>query len=114
MKSQEPDLFSPEAHKTWYETYRELREAAPVYKVPDLDMFVLTRYEDIAAVVRDNDTFSNEREKHGGESLLLFSEARDIYNKKGWPKIFPLAVDPPEHKKYRALVDQFFLGEALE
>ncbi len=114
MKSHEPDLFSPEAHKTWYETYRELREAAPVYKTPDLNMFVLTRYEDIAAVVRDNDTFSNEREKYDGEPLLLYPEAREIYSRKGWPKLFPLAVDPPEHKKYRALVDQFFLGDSLE
>jgi len=110
----EPDLFSAEASKTWYQTYRELQETAPVYKVPDLNMFVLTRYEDIAAVVRDSETFSNEREKYDGEPLLLFPEARDIYAKKGWPKLFPLAVDPPEHKKYRALVDHFFLGEALE
>src|SRR3954471_16965906 len=105
----EPDLFSAEANKTWYQTYRKLQEAAPVYKVPDLNMYVLTRYEDIAAVVRDSDTFSNEREKYDGEPLLLFPEARDVYAKRGWPKLFPLAVDPPEHKKYRALVDHFFL-----
>jgi cytochrome P450 len=114
MKPHTPDLFGPDAHKTWYETYRQLREAAPVYKTPDLNMFVLTRYEDIAAVVRDNDTFSNEREKYGGESLLQYPEARAIYTERGWPKQFPLAVDPPEHKKYRALVDHFFLGGSLE
>jgi len=110
----EPDLFSPEAHKAWYQTYRELQELAPVYKVPDLNMYVLTRYEDIAAVVRDSDTFSNEREKYDGEPLLLHAEARSIYTERGWPKLFPLAVDPPDHKKFRALVDHFFLGEALE
>lgn len=114
MKLSEPDLFSPEAHKTWYRTYRELQELAPVYKVPDLNMYVLTRYEDIAAVVRDSDTFSNEREKHSGEPLLLHEEARNIYTERGWPKLFPLALDPPEHKKFRALTDHFFLGEALE
>lgn len=114
MSSHEPDLFSPEANKTWYETYRVLQEKAPVYKVPDLNMVVLTRYEDIAAVLRDNETFSNEREKVGGEPLLLYPEAREIYDRKGWPKQFPLAVDPPDHKKYRALVDHFFLGDSLE
>jgi cytochrome P450 len=114
MKPDTPDLFGPDAHKTWYETYRALREEAPVYKTPDLNMFVLTRYEDIAAVVRDSETFSNEREKYGGEPLLQFEEARDIYTKRGWPKQFPLSVDPPDHKKYRVLVDHFFRGEALE
>ena len=113
MTSSEPDLFSPEAHKTWYRTYRALREQAPVYKIPGLNMFMLTRYDDIAAVVRDSETFSNEREKHGGEPLLLFPEARAVYEKRGWPKAFPLAVDPPEHKQFRALVDPFFLGESL-
>jgi cytochrome P450 len=113
MKRTEPDLFSPDAHKTWYETYRALQETAPVYKVPDLNMFVLTRYDDIAAVVRDSEVFSNERERHGGEPLLLHPEANRVYRERGWPKAFPLSLDPPEHGKFRALVDHFFLGEAL-
>jgi len=113
MTSAAPDLFGPQAHKTWYQAYRELQEAAPVYKIPGLNMFMLTRYDDIAAVVRDSETFSNEREKHGGEPLLLHPEARRVYEQRGWPKAFPLAVDPPEHRHFRSLVDHFFLGEAL-
>ncbi|MEP7349592.1 MAG: cytochrome P450 [Sphingorhabdus sp.] len=109
-----PDLFGPDAHKSWYQTYRELQETAPVYKVPDLNMFMLTRYDDIAAVIRDNVTFSNESEKHGGEPLLLHAQAREIYAERGWPKTFPLAVDPPEHRPYRSLVNHFFMGSALE
>ncbi len=114
MTSVEPDLFGPQAHKGWYRAYRELQESAPVYKIPGLNMFMLTRYEDIAAVVRDSETFSNEREKHGGEPLLLHPEARRVYEQRGWPKAFPLAVDPPEHRHFRSLVDPFFLGDALE
>ncbi len=114
MNPIEPDLFGPDANKTWYRTYRELQEAAPVYKTPGLNMFVLTRYEDIAMVVRDSETFSNQADKHGGEPLLLYPQARQVYEDRGWPKIFPLSVDPPEHKKFRSLVDHFFLGEALE
>lgn len=114
MEFSEPDLFSPNAHKTWNQTFRRMRVSDPVYKVPDLNMYVLTRYEDIASVVRNSDLFSNEAEKNGGEPLLLHAEARDIYQQRGWPKSFPLAVDPPEHKKFRALVDHFFLGDALQ
>ena len=75
MATQEPDLFGPEANKRWYQTYRELRERAPVYRVPETSLFVLTRYDDIAMVVRDSDRFSNEADKHGGEPLLLCPEA---------------------------------------
>ena len=114
MAHLEPDLFGSEANKTWFETYRRLREQAPVYQVPDTNLFILTRYDDIAMVVRDSESFSNEADKHGGEPLLLCPEARAIYEKRGWPKAFPLSVDPPEHKRFRALVNHFFTGARLE
>jgi len=110
----EPDLFSLEANKTWFETYRQLRERQPVYQVPGTSLYVLTRYEDIAAVVRDSDRFSNEPERHGGEPLLLCPRAREIYDERGWPKAFPLSQDPPEHRRFRALVNHFFTGARLE
>ena len=110
----EPDLFSPDANKRWFETYRELREREPVYRVPGTNLFVLTRYDDIAMVVRDSDRFANEADKHGGEPLLLHPEALEIYNQRGWPKAFPLSQDPPEHKRFRALVNHFFTGPRLE
>jgi cytochrome P450 len=114
LAHEEPDLFSPEANKTWFETYRHLREQTPVYRVPGSDLFILTRYQDIAMVVRDSDRFSNEADKHGGEPLLLCPEANAIYRERGWPKAFPLSVDPPEHKRFRALVNHFFTGARLE
>lgn len=114
MARSEPDLFGPEANKTWFDTYRELREREPVYRVPGTNLFVLTRYDDIAMVVRDSERFSNEAEKHGGEPLLLCPEAHAIFQERGWPKAFPLAQDPPEHKRFRALVNHFFTGARLE
>jgi cytochrome P450 len=110
----QPDLFGPDANKHWFETYRQLREGDPVYRVPGTALFILTRYDDIAMVVRDSKRFSNEPDKHGGESLLLHPEARDIYDRRGWPKAFPLSQDPPEHKRFRALVNHFFTGTRLE
>lgn len=107
------DLFDPDTQENWYPAYEKLQAEAPVFKVPGLNMFVLTRYEDIAAVVRDSDTFSNQAELHGGEPLMLFPEARRIYEERGFPRKFPLAVDPPEHQKYRKLVDHFFRGSRL-
>jgi len=53
------DLFSPGAQEHWYEAYDILHSESPVHRipgegtVPGTDGFILTKYEDIARVVRD-------------------------------------------------------------
>lgn len=53
------DLFSPGAQEHWYEAYEILHRDSPIVRIPGeglgagSDGFVLTKYEDIAKVVRD-------------------------------------------------------------
>lgn len=53
------DLFSPGAQERWYEAYPILHREAPVLKIPGeglqsgSDGYILSKYEDIARVVRD-------------------------------------------------------------
>jgi len=60
---EEVDLFSPGAPEHWYEAYDILHDEAPVHKIPGegfepgTDAFILSKHEDIAAVVRDQDRF---------------------------------------------------------
>ena len=55
----EVDLFAPGAQEHWYPAYKILHAESPVQKLPGegptpgSDAFVLTKYEDIARVVRD-------------------------------------------------------------
>ena len=57
------DLFAPGAQEHWYESYDLLHADSPVHKIPGqgfepgTDAFILTKHEDIAAVVRDQDRF---------------------------------------------------------
>ncbi len=57
------DLFSPGAPEHWYEAYDILHEQAPVHRLPGegfapgTDGFVLSRYEDVARVVRDEERY---------------------------------------------------------
>lgn len=57
------DLFSPGAQEHWYESYDILHDQAPVHRIPGegfepgTDAFILSKHEDIAAVVRDEDRF---------------------------------------------------------
>ncbi|MEQ8692074.1 MAG: cytochrome P450 [Pseudomonadales bacterium] len=57
------DLFAPGAQEHWYEAYDILHSEAPVHRIPGegflpgTDAYVLTKHEDIAAVVRDQARF---------------------------------------------------------
>ncbi len=59
MHLEDVDLFSPGAQEHWYEAYEILHREAPVLRLPGegptpgSDGFILTKYADIAAVVRD-------------------------------------------------------------
>ena len=59
MSLEEVDLFEPGAQNYWYESYKILHSESPVHRIPgegttkDTDGFILTKYEDIALVVKD-------------------------------------------------------------
>ena len=57
------DLFTPGAQEHWYEAYPILHREAPVLRIPGggytpgSDAYILTKYDDIAMVVRDTVRF---------------------------------------------------------
>ena len=59
MQLDDVDLFGEGAQEHWYEAYPILHDQAPVHRLPgegygpDSDGFILSKYEDIALVVRD-------------------------------------------------------------
>jgi cytochrome P450 len=59
VRLEDVDLFSPGAQEHWYEAYAILHEQAPVLRLPGegagpgSDGYILTKYADIARVVRD-------------------------------------------------------------
>jgi cytochrome P450 len=106
------DLFDPATQQDWYPTYEVLRAEAPVFQVPGMQMYVLTRYEDIQHVVRHPELYANGA--GDGSPLIADRDAQRIYEEEGWRHIVPLSTDPPVHRKYRALVDPFFTPAALE
>ena len=99
------DVFSPEAIENWYPTYDLLRKEAPIYHVPDTKTYFLTRYEDISHVLRKNDIFLRGPGKT--RPLISDPEALETF-KEGWPKRTVLGSNPPDHRRYRDMVDHFF------
>jgi cytochrome P450 len=99
------DLYAPNVQEDWFPTYRRLRNEFPVYRIPGTSLFVITRYADVLHVLRHQDIFPT------GGSATRHRAAQEIYNTKGWPRSTPLSTNPPEHRKFRELVDSFFDAE---
>jgi cytochrome P450 len=73
-------------------TYREMRESAAVMPVVD-SLVVVSRRSDVEEVFRRPDVFSSNM------------SAVDLQNVR---PLIPLQIDPPEHKKYRRILDPLF------
>lgn len=53
------DPFSEEFFNGAWETYRRMQEEAPVYHSEEYDFYALTRHEDVAAGLKDFETYSS-------------------------------------------------------
>lgn len=73
------DLFAPGAQEHWFESYKILHEEAPVCRlpgegqIPGSDAFIISKYDDIAAILRDPATFPfiNAAESQAIESQII-------------------------------------------
>ena len=55
------DPFSEEFFTNPFDIYRRMREDAPLYYDENEDFYALTRHEDVAAALKDFETFSSSR-----------------------------------------------------
>lgn len=101
----EIDFMDPVVQEHWFDAYAVLRNEAPIYFMPQIGMYVLTRYDDIEYVLRRPTLFTAGPDVQDSEPLLKHAEARALYERKGWPRYTPLGENLPKHRHYRALVD---------
>lgn len=88
-----------------YPYYARARDAEPVLFSPDLQMWCVTRYEDVSAILGDPKTFSSaDTIPELGEPIPEVQEALAGYR---WPRNL-LNMDPPDHTALRGLVRQVF------
>jgi cytochrome P450 len=87
-----------------YDTYRWLRDEAPVYHNERYGFWALSRFADVVAAHRDWKTFSSE---HG---LTLDQLTDPNSNVRGTSIIM---MDPPDHDRMRKLVSRVFTPRAM-
>ena len=51
--------FYPEAREDPYPYYTAMRKESPVYRIPDTDVYAVTRYEDVSAILKRPEEFSS-------------------------------------------------------
>src|ERR1700751_641278 len=101
-----PAEFNPYADVFFddpYETYRWMRDEAPVYYSQRWDFYALTRHEDVVAAHRDWETFSSAY----GVTLDGLSMRQRLNTN------MLILLDPPEHERLRKLVRQVFTKAAI-
>ena len=73
--------------------FKLLRDTAPVVPMDDRGMIIVGGHDDVRHVLANPDVFSS------GVEAVSIGQVRPL---------LPLQIDPPEHKKYRKLLDPLF------
>ncbi|MCY3953959.1 MAG: cytochrome P450 [bacterium] len=80
--------------------YEGLRAARVAYSETYGGFYVLSRYEDVYAAARDDETFSSDREV--------------VLPATGVGRLIPLNADPPDLQRYRSALFPYFTQRAAE
>ncbi len=107
------DLFSPVFKRNPFITYAQMRQDVPIYAHPSPQGAVtwyITRYEDVLAVLKDNDHFVKDV-RHTKESQSSPATQPTLHQLINQNMLFS---DPPDHTRLRALVSQAFTPRRVE
>src|SRR5690554_6347460 len=93
------DPLNPKVTAYPYPHYAELREKAPVQWVESMQGFVVSKWEDIQAILTNGKVFSSAQ--FWPELLGEFDPV---------PEVQPMiSLDPPDHMKIRKLANKAFV-----
>ena len=101
------DPLDPVQREDPFPVLAHAREAQPVFYAPQFDLWVVTRYEDVLAVVKDHDTYSSAGALKS--SPEPFPPEVEKVLAEGWPAMpYIIEIDPPLHDRIRGLVTKAF------
>jgi cytochrome P450 len=84
---------------------------APVFEVPGMGFYLVTKYADVATVLKDDVTFSNRFPGMFGTGLSFApaSPAKEAAHAKGYRwEPTPFFSDAPDHRRHRNVLQQAF------
>lgn len=104
-----------------YPHFVRLRQEAPVLHLRDLDVWVLSRYDDVALALRDSERFSSDlRRLTTGLAVNPFNPTmrvprplRPLTGRLPWSRVL-LTSDPPDHTVLRKKASRAFAPRLIE
>lgn len=87
--------------------YRRLRDESPIHYEEKFDLWVVSRYDDVNAVIRDTETFSSSGAVTSATDPLP-ATALDKFADGYWPMTLLTQTDAPLHRRLRNLVQKAF------
>jgi cytochrome P450 len=107
------NLFDATVQQCPYDAYQVMRNEAPVYRIPDTDIYAVSRYDDVRAVLLDTGSFpssaGNTPYRANTNNLERAKKVADRFAEKGWiPAPTLNGRDDPNHKQMRAMFNEAF------
>ena len=99
-------VFSPYSQEYFddpYAIYPRMRDETPIYYDEGEDFYALTRHADVAAALKDHESFSSSR---GCDLAMVRSEEG--------PQKSIIFMDPPDHRVMRSLLNKAFTPRAIQ
>ncbi len=108
-------LTDPEILAKPRDYYWTMRRDDPVHYDEKLGMWLVSRYEDIATLLRDPITYSDKQGYEAQYASGFFEEFKQILERDGGG-FFPDVIksDPPEHTRIRKLLDGAFTAHRVK
>jgi cytochrome P450 len=110
----EQTIVDPEIIRCPYGFYQQLHAEAPVFRDPVTGFYVVSKYTDMQAVIKDIPTYSNDLVLVDKRPVPTPSEVARIFREEGYARPQCLQRnDPPQHDRYRKLVDRAFTASRV-
>ncbi|MGB7442774.1 MAG: cytochrome P450 [Coleofasciculaceae cyanobacterium] len=112
------NFFEPEVIECPYKFYQLAREQAPVMELPSTmpsaKLFLVTRYDLVIEILKNVEVFSSNFSSLLAGKGEPDAELQEILA-QGWPQVNTLlTADPPEHERFRVLVNKAFTASRVK
>ena len=107
-------FMDPEIQENPFAYYDALLAQAPVYFMPQINAFVVSKYKDIQHVVTHPEIWSIDMRALPAAQLIRHKSAQQILETEGFPRDTKLTTDPPRHSVYRAAVRNNFSPQRVK
>jgi cytochrome P450 len=102
-------LMDDETRECPFPYLQSIRTHEPVYFMPEIQAWYVSRYEDVRFVKKHPELFSSNMFELGSRGGTVRDAAEEYKAAHGWKRVSTLQrTDPPVHTKYRRLINNAF------